>query len=58
MKRVTDKAKKQQVVEQVRAGKAACGTLQYLAECRGCIQKAEVSRWTKPPDSASWTERK
>jgi len=30
-----------------------CGTLSYLAECRGLTKKAEVSRWTAPPGNSN-----
>ena len=58
MKRETDKTKKQQAALQAKAIKCTCGTLLHLAECRGSIQKAEATRWTKPPDSAGRIERR
>ena len=35
-----------------------CGTLSYLAECRGVTKKTDVSRWTAPPDSVNKIVRK
>jgi hypothetical protein len=28
-----------------------CGTLSYLAECRGVTKKNDAPQWTAPPDS-------
>jgi len=43
----SDKAKKQRQANS--KIKPVCGTLSYLAECRGLTKKDVVSRWTAPP---------
>jgi hypothetical protein len=35
-----------------------CGTLSYLAECRGVTKKNEVPRWSAPPDNINEIVRK
>lgn len=45
----TGKSKKQrQASSKV---KPVCGTLSYLAECRGLTKKAEASRWAAQPEN-------
>jgi hypothetical protein len=38
--------------------KSCCGTLIYLAECRGTAKKSDMPRWTAPPDSINKIVRK
>ncbi len=47
MKTENDKPKKQQTKSE--RSKPVCGTLSYLAECRGMIHKAGIARLTSPP---------
>jgi len=35
-----------------------CGTLSYMAECRGVIRKEVPSRWAAPPDEVNRIVRK
>lgn len=39
---VTAPMKKQKSANDVRSAKPACGTLAYLAECRGTVKKADL----------------
>ena len=38
--------------------KPPCGTLTYLAECRGVTQKPDATRWTAPPENMNRIVRK
>jgi hypothetical protein len=51
MKRETNKTKKQMQPTVGKSTKPACGTLSYIAECRGAQQKIGSIRWAAPPDS-------
>jgi hypothetical protein len=55
MKSATGKTKKQRTADAAKASKPTCGTLSYLAECRGTPQKAETFRRQGPP--ADFTKR-
>ena len=57
MKSETNKSKKQRQTTSSKI-KPTCGTLSYLAECRGVTKKTDVSRWTAPPDSINKIVRK
>ncbi len=48
MKTESDKSKKQRQTKSLR-NKPICGTLSYLAECRGTVQKDSTARITAPP---------
>ncbi|HTP03772.1 MAG TPA: hypothetical protein VMM54_01285 [Nitrospirota bacterium] len=50
MKSESSRTKKQRKAEGTRASKPPCGTLSYLAECRGNVQKADLSRGSATPD--------
>ncbi|HET6365466.1 MAG TPA: hypothetical protein VFG02_10475 [Nitrospirota bacterium] len=58
MKSEAGRTKKQRKAEGTRASKPPCGTLSYLAECRGNTQKTDSSRWTTPPDGLNRIVRK
>jgi len=49
MKQGRDITKKQRESSDRKTAKHACGTLSYLAECRGTLQKTESTRWAAPP---------
>jgi hypothetical protein len=51
MKKETDKTRKQRQSMGGKSVKPACGTLSYIAECRGAQQKSGSIRWAAPPDS-------
>jgi hypothetical protein len=51
MKKETNKTKKQRQPTGGKTAKPACGTLSYIAECRGAQQKSGSIRWAAPPDS-------
>ena len=51
MKKETDKTKKQRQPIGRKTATPACGTLSYIAECRGAQQKSGSIRWAAPPDS-------
>jgi hypothetical protein len=57
MKSETNKSKKQHQTTSSK-NKPTCGTLSYLAECRGLTKKTDLSRWTSPPDSINKIVRK
>jgi hypothetical protein len=57
MKSETGKTRKQGQMSSPK-NKSACGTLSYIAECRGMKQKKEISRWTAPPDGMNTIVRK
>jgi hypothetical protein len=54
MKWESQKSKKQQTRAGMKA-KPVCGTLSYLAECRGMTQKAGSARW---PELSAEMEKK
>ncbi len=58
MKRETTKIKKQRQSAGGKNAKPACGTLSYLAECRGAQKKTGSVRWAAPPDSIDNMVRK
>jgi len=58
MKRETNKKKKHGQPRSVKTAKPACGTLSYIAECRGAQQKTGSIRWAAPPDSSDKMVRK
>jgi hypothetical protein len=51
MKKETNKKRKQRQSTGGKTAKPACGTLSYIAECRGVQQKSGSIRWAAPPDS-------
>ncbi len=52
MKADGEKRRRQQQSRTSRS-KPVCGTLSYLAECRGTAQKTEMSRLLAPPGDMS-----
>lgn len=58
MKRERETTKKQKESSARKTAKPTCGTLSYLAECRGTLQKAETSRWAAPPYGVRSYEKK
>lgn len=58
MKQETDKTKKQRQSANVKTIRHTCGTLSYLAECRGATRKACSARWSAPPDGIDSIIRK
>jgi len=58
MKSEAGRTKKQRKSESARGAKHPCGTLSYLAECRGNGQKAGSSRLPDTPDDMSRIVRK
>jgi hypothetical protein len=52
MKKETNKTRKQRHSTSGKTAKPACGTLSYIAECRGAQQKSDSIRWAAPPDSS------
>jgi hypothetical protein len=58
MKAGADKTKKEHKLLSGRASSSVCGTLSYIAECRGVMRKTPSSRWAAPPDDVNRTERK
>ena len=50
MKQRKGKGKKQRLLTNTSTAKTACGTLSYIAECRGTQQKDTSVRWTAPPE--------
>jgi hypothetical protein len=58
MKSEAGRTKKQRKAEGTRGAKHPCGTLSYLAECRGNGQKAGSSRLPAPPDGMNRIVRK
>jgi hypothetical protein len=57
MKRKESKTRKHRETSGMKH-KPACGTISYMAECRGMSYKKDVSPWTAPPDGASRIVRK
>ena len=58
MKRETNKPKKHRQTASGTIAKHACGTLSYIAECRGAQVKVDSIRWAAPPDSIDKMVRK
>jgi len=58
MKQERETKKKQRESSARKTAKPTCGTLSYLAECRGMLQKTESTRWTAPPYGIKSMERK
>ncbi len=52
-----DKTRKPRAIEG-RAEKHCCGTLRYLAECRGVIRKIPLPGWKKQVDGVNRIEQK
>jgi len=50
MKQQEGKGKKRRKSKKTSAAKTACGTLSYIAECRGMLQKDVSMRWVGPPE--------
>lgn len=57
MKREAIKTRKQRQTASSK-NKPVCGTISYIAECRGTALKKDVCRWTAPPDSMNTIVRK
>ncbi len=57
MKLVAGKTGKQRQTTSSK-NKTVCGTISYIAECRGAVRKKDVSRWAAPPDGMSTIVRK
>ena len=53
MKQGTDKARKQRQSAGGKTTKPVCGTLSYLAECRGTMLKSGPTQGTAPPDGVN-----
>ena len=51
MKQEADKVKKLRQSSSGKMTKPVCGTLSYLAECRGILYKTGPTHGTAPPDS-------
>jgi hypothetical protein len=58
MKQKRDTTNKKRESSAGKTAKPVCGTLSYLAECRGTLQKTESTRWTAPPYGIKSNERK
>jgi hypothetical protein len=58
MKSEAGRTKKQRKAEGTRGAKPPCGTLSYLAECRGIAQKSGLFRSSAPPDDVNRIVRK
>jgi len=58
MKREINKPKKKRQPASGTTAKHACGTLSYIAECRGTQPMADSIRWAAPPDSNDKMVRK
>ena len=58
MKQETGKTRKERQTAGVKSAKPVCGTLSYIAECRGLTQKAGSIRWAAPPGSIDKIVRK
>jgi hypothetical protein len=53
MKQEADKVKKYRQPAAVKAAKPVCGTLSYLAECRGTLHKTGPTQGAAPPDGVN-----
>jgi hypothetical protein len=58
MKRESDKYGKKRRSQPPEAPKAPCGTLSYLAECRGFAQNKISTRGKPQPPGESWKVRR
>jgi hypothetical protein len=58
MKQKPAKDRKHQQKAAMSPEKPSFGTLNYMAECRGAVQKNEGFRWKSPPDSMNRIIRK
>jgi hypothetical protein len=58
MKQESGKTRKQRQPANVKTEKPMCGTLSYMAECRGAQQKTGSVHWAAPPDSNNRIVRK
>ena len=58
MKQGTDKARKQRQSAGGKTAKPVCGTISYIAECRGMTLKSGPTQGTAPPDGMNRTVRK
>jgi len=58
MKQDRETTRKQKESSVRKKAKPVCGTLSYLAECRGTLQKTESTRWAAPPSEIKSMERK
>jgi hypothetical protein len=58
MKQERETTKKQREPSARKIAKPICGTLSYLAECRGTLQKTESTHWAAPPYRIKSMERK
>lgn len=58
MKPIPGKIKKQGRRDAVRILKSCCGTLSYIAECRGTMRTAGSIRWPAQPEGVNKIVRK
>jgi len=58
MKQEMNKTKRQKHPANVKTAKPVCGTLSFMAECRGATKKAGSIRCAAPPDSIDQIGRK
>jgi len=58
MKQESDKTRKQVKPASSKTVKSFCGTLSYMAECRGVTQRDGSIRWAAPPGSIDKSIRK
>jgi hypothetical protein len=58
MKQEPDKSRKQRQATSTRTAKPSCGTLSYIAECRGTMLKTGPTQGTAPPDGVNRIVRK
>jgi hypothetical protein len=58
MKSTADIIKKQRRKDPEGLPKPCCGTLNYMAECRGTKKKTETARWQGQPDEVNRIVRK
>jgi len=58
MKSESDKTGKQQKAIKGKTAQSVCGTLSYIAECRGPLRKPVSTRWAAPPDDVNKSVRK
>jgi len=57
MKLEKETKKKQRESSARKTAKPTCGTLSYLAECRGTLQKTEFTQRAAPPHGIKSIER-
>ncbi|HEX9022054.1 MAG TPA: hypothetical protein VF903_12425 [Nitrospirota bacterium] len=53
-----EKSKKQRQSSSTKTAKPPCGTLSYIAACRGMTQKSAQSRWPGQPGNINQAIRK